>query len=132
MPLLWRYPNFIKTQCVIAEGSIHAKTHLHSFSRFDIIPACTRQTTTADIPRCWVLAWLSVWSELQNSSTVELVDHTYDSRRAVADGRCYTLTAHMVCYTSVDRNAVTSLNTFVVDLLYGPADSTATHCLLLQ
>ena len=41
----------------------------------------------------------------QNVSTVELVDHTYDGRSAVY-------------YTSVDRNALTPLLLFIVDLLY--------------
>jgi len=36
--------------------------------------------------------------------TIELVGDTYDGRRAVAVGRCHTLEAHTVYYTSVDRN----------------------------
>ena len=46
----------------------------------------------------------------QNSSTVELVDHTYDGRLVVA--------RHALVYLSVDRNARTPLLRFVVDLLY--------------
>ena len=43
----------------------------------------------------------------QNSSTVELVDHSHDGRLIVA-----------VYYTSVDRNALTPLLRILVDLLY--------------
>ena len=34
------------------------------------------------------------------------------------DGQCYALSAHIVYYTFVDRNAPTSVLRFVVDLLY--------------
>jgi len=48
------------------------------------------------------------WCCQQNSSTVELVDHTYD-------GRGWT---YIVYYTSVDCNLLTPLLRFVLDLLY--------------
>jgi len=48
----------------------------------------------------------------QNSSTVKTVDHTCDGRRVTAAGRTY------VYYTSVDRNTLTPLLRFIVDLLY--------------
>jgi len=38
------------------------------------------------------------------ASTIELVGDTYDGRLAVAVDRCHTLAAHIVYYTSVDRN----------------------------
>jgi len=47
----------------------------------------------------------------QNSSTVELVDHTYD-------GRCVVAWVTLVHYTSVDSNTITPLLRSVVDLLH--------------
>jgi len=43
VPYFWRYPNFLITH-ETGEGCLHAKTQLHSSSRFDALPACCRRT----------------------------------------------------------------------------------------